>query len=104
MKVVIIAKTKQENGIRVDGLTFNGRFHHLTPTNTPSNYTIGDVWEVEATDNDVTPRRKMPPISDVAAFIQQHCPPHEGSLDTLPQAPNSFHPVFWITDQPLVRG
>ncbi|MCA9935096.1 MAG: DNA helicase RecQ, partial [Anaerolineales bacterium] len=101
MKVVIIAKTKQGMGVRIDGLSFDGRFLPFTPAN-PADYAIGDVWEVETTGSDVNPQRKLPPMSDVTAFVQRHYPPHEGRLDTLPQNPNSPDLAFWICDQPLV--
>ena len=137
MKVVIVAKTRKGSGACIGGLTFDGRSVRLMAADEATNdhagleYEIGQVWEVAGDLNPpVTPphvenvvvvdKRPLPPIDDVAAFINRHMPPLVGSTAVLYEgltghtkagalyiaerlgvpAPST---LFWQPDQDLVR-
>jgi ATP-dependent DNA helicase RecQ len=137
MKVVIVAKTRRGKGACVGGLTFDGRSLRLEAHDAQFNetagleYTIGDVWEIEGTEPTelipphveniiVNEKRKLPPLTDLPAFIQQQMPPCAGGLDVLyeglTQATSAgalyvaerigippYSTMFWRPDQPLQR-
>jgi len=82
MKVVIVAKTKSHTAV----MTFDGRTFTLLD-NQPDN--LGDVWELtsykesEPGTLQVQERRKLPPVSDLVAFIEYQAPPKMGGVETL---------------------
>ena len=138
MKVVIVAKTRKGKGACVGGLTFDGRSLRLEARDAPFNetagleYNVGDVWEIDGTEpEDIIPphveniivqeKVKLPPLNDLAPFINQQMPPHAGGLEALyeglTQATSagalyvtertgipSFSTMFWQPDQPLQRN
>lgn len=137
MKVVIVAKTRMGNGACIGAVTFNGRSLRLIPSDKKSNepfnmaYNLGDVWEIDCQPDAalvpphvenvlVTSARPMPPIGDIASFVQQQLPPLAGGLDVLfeglAQSTTAgglyisertgipaVSTLFWQPDQPLVR-
>jgi ATP-dependent DNA helicase RecQ len=134
MKVVIVAKTRMGSGACVGGITFEGQSVRLIAPDAASNdrfnqeYCVGDVWDVEYTIPPVTPphvenivvhdKVRLPPINDLAGFVEQYMPAHEGGPSVLFEGlarPNSsgalyiaerwgipsFSTMFWRPDQPL---
>jgi ATP-dependent DNA helicase RecQ len=82
MKVVIVAKTKSHTA----AMTFDGRTFTLLDDQ-PCD--LGDVWELtdyrpsEADTLHVQERRKLPPVSDLVAFIEYQSPPQTGGAAAL---------------------
>jgi ATP-dependent DNA helicase RecQ len=137
MKVLIVAKTRQGHGACVGGITFEGRSVRLIPavgdTHDGANmeYSIGEVWEVEATpagqlvpphiENILVHRaRRLGPMSTPERFIERHMPAHVGGPEGLyeglvqtalggslyivePSGVPAFSTTFWRPDQPLTR-
>ena len=99
MKVVIVAKTRMGSGACVGGITFEGQSVRLIAPDAASNdrfnqeYCVGDVWDVEYTIPPVTPphvenivvhdKVRLPPINDLAGFVEQYMPAHEGGPSVL---------------------
>lgn len=96
MKVAIIAVTNPKHGNQGIGLAFDGRFLDLGP----GNYVVGNVWELAA--DTTAPQHQLPPLQDVAAFIQQHQPLANDRINKLPSHPTQ--PLFWKADQTLVQS
>jgi ATP-dependent DNA helicase RecQ len=137
MKVLIVAKTRQGSGACVGGITFEGRSVRLIPavgdTHDGANmeYSVGEVWEVEATpasqlvaphvENILVHRaRRLGPMNTPERFIERHMPAHAGGPDRLyeglvqtalggslyivePSGVPVFSTTFWRPDQPLTR-
>ncbi len=137
MKVVIVAKTRMGSGACVGGITFDGRSLRLITPDMDSHdhfnmeYNIGDVWDVDFTpaanrpaphteDVIVHSKRKLPPIDNVAEFIEYQMLPQEGGatvlFDGLAQTTKAgvqyiaeragtpaYSTMFWRPDQPLTR-
>ncbi|MFZ2360200.1 MAG: DNA helicase RecQ [Anaerolineae bacterium] len=137
MKVLIVAKTRQGGGACIGGITFEGRSVRLIAADAAVNehvgleYSIGDVWEVEAVaPHEVVPphvenivvqsKRRMGPMSSPERFIERHMPPLTGGVEQLYEglaqvglsgalhiAERSGVPpystIFWRPDQPLTR-
>ncbi len=135
MKVVVVAKTRMGSGACIGGVTFDGQSVRLVATDAEINdhfnqeYEIGDVWEIEhAAPRSIKPphvenivvtnKKKLPPIDDVAAFIERQMPPQCGGVDLifngLAQATKAgvqyiaertgippYSTMFWRPDQPL---
>ncbi len=136
MKIVIVAKTRMGNGACIGALTFNGRSLRLIPPSKEAKqfnmeYNVGDVWDIEYQPDEtlipphvenirVSQKRKLPPMSDMVAFVQQQMPPLAGGVEVLyggvtqhtkagalyiaertgiPAAST----LFWQPDQPLIR-
>ncbi|MBN1669233.1 MAG: DNA helicase RecQ, partial [Anaerolineales bacterium] len=137
MKAVIVAKTRMGSGACVGALTFEGHSLRLIAADQAFNdrfnldYQVGEVWEIETRpDLEVTPphvenvivttKRRLGPIMQIEAFIEQHMPPVPGGVaaifDGLGQTTKagalyiaersgipSRSTMFWRPDQPLQR-
>ncbi len=137
MKVVIVAKTRMGAGACIGGLTFSGQSVRLLAADAESNarfnqeYEVGDVWDVMyETPSSLAPphvenivvydKRKLPPIDDLAAFVEQKTEPVYGGVNLLYggmlQATKAgvqyiaertgipdFSTMFWRPDKPLQR-
>jgi ATP-dependent DNA helicase RecQ len=137
MKVLIVAKTRQGKAACIGGITFAGQSVRLVAPDQATNesagmeYNVGDVWEIEATPAEtilpphveniiVHAKRKLPPLEEPIAFIEQHLPPRCGGPEVLyeglTQAIHSgplyiaeqsgippYSTMFWRPDQPLQR-
>jgi ATP-dependent DNA helicase RecQ len=137
MKVVIVAKTRMRGGACVGAVTFDGRSLRLIAADQEWNdqfnleYSVGDVWDVDCRAPDellpphvenvvVQSKRKLPPIGNVVAVIEQQMPPRQGGLEVLfeglAQATSAgalyvtertgypgYSTMFWRPDQPLLR-
>jgi ATP-dependent DNA helicase RecQ len=123
------------SGACIGGVTFDGQSVRLVAVDAELNehfnheYEIGDVWEIEhAVPRSIKPphvenivvtnKKKLPPIDDVAAFIERQMPPQCGGVDQifdgLAQATKAgvqyiaertgiplYSTMFWRPDKPL---
>jgi ATP-dependent DNA helicase RecQ len=135
MKVVVVAKTRMGRGACIGGITFGGKSVRLIAHDAQFNeqfnqeYEVGDVWNVAYTaDPAIVPphveniivhsKKKLPPIENIEAFIENQMPPECGGVDCLfeglAQATRagaqyiaertgvpSFSTMFWRPDRPL---
>lgn len=99
MKVVIVAKTRMGSGACVGGITFQGQSVRLIAPDAEYNhafnqeYSVGDVWDVDYSVPALIPphvenivvhdKVRLPPIDDIAGFVEQQMTPRAGGLDVL---------------------
>ncbi|MDQ1301538.1 MAG: ATP-dependent helicase RecQ, partial [Chloroflexota bacterium] len=137
MRVLIVAKTRQGSGACIGGITFEGQSVRLIAANAATNehagleYSVGEVWEIEATpaaqvipphvENIVVhARRRLGAMPGPIPFIEERMPPvaggiarlYEGLAQSVPGGPlfiaqrtgiPAFSTTFWRPDQPLQR-
>lgn len=135
MKVVIVAKTRMGSGACIGAITFDGRSLRLIASDADTNdhfnmeYNVGDVWDVDCepagaiipphTENVVVyHKRRLPPIDEIASFIERQMPPrtggpealYEGLLQATPlgrlyivewSGVPPYSTMFWRPNQPL---
>jgi ATP-dependent DNA helicase RecQ len=137
IRVLIVSKTRQGNGACVGGITREGQSVRLispeaeTHDRVNMEYTVGDVWEMEATPAAKTipphvenvivrSKRKVKTLDDPIAFIERNMPPAIGPISLLyngllqTTTTNalyiaertgipSYSTTFWRPDRPLQR-